>query len=406
MKDSIFEFLKSEDSYLYNLAIEIEDSIFTDPNGAIIKARKFSEFISKKISEENELNDLNSLTQLERIKALRREDVIDSEIEGDFHNIRQLGNKAAHGEIEDDLVAAISIHKNIYKISCWYMINYISFSFVSGAYKTPRPIVDKDTVNNSDLKALIGAVKDLIEQSQKVSSEIVYINENSEMSEENCVEKEVAISTMTNIEGMNSLINEGYETKEDNEKMTIVKTENNIPTNSKIKNESVYIEYCKEEIKKYLNIHRWTFNPTNGCITIYNNEFKNLLANKDKALASKLKFQIWMKRPSKESASLQVEFAGGGIEYKDLRLSLSNAVKRRLPKDDEIVISKETAAVVMTLKIKAKGIIDNRDDTPENLIENKEAIEAGVKKFIAVFNDIFVEEWIKNEGAEIVQGLY
>lgn len=162
VKKSIFDFLENENKYLFNLITEIENIIYIDAHGAILKGRIYAETLCKIIAEESDLEELNSLNQIDRIKVLARDEIINDEIEKNLHNIRMIGNKAAHGEIEEDLESAISVHRSLYKITCWYMVNYIAFNFRAHKYETPKPIMEEKLNENTKLESLIGEFKELL----------------------------------------------------------------------------------------------------------------------------------------------------------------------------------------------------------------------------------------------------
>ncbi|WP_300385034.1 hypothetical protein, partial [Clostridium sp.] len=52
-----------------------------------------------------------------------------------------------------------------------------------------------------------------------------------------------------------------------------------------------------------------------------------------------------------EYARLQIEIAGGGLDYKPLRVQLSNSLKSKFDTHEDILLSKGNAGLVMTLKI-------------------------------------------------------
>lgn len=75
-----------------------------------------------------------------------------------------------------------------------------------------------------------------------------------------------------------------------------------------------------------------------------------------------------MKRLFNEYSSLQVEIADGGLEYKPLRVELSNSLKSKFNRHEDIILSKpNNAGVVMTLKIATLGIKESTDETMRKL---------------------------------------
>lgn len=166
--------------------------------------------------------------------------------------------------------------------------------------------------------------------------------------------------------------------------------------------DSAYIFYCKSQLQKNLSSTQWNVNNSNGCISIYNKIFREKFEAIDINLASKLKLQIWMKRPEKERTSLQLEVAGAGPEYKELKLKLANSLKSKFTYDKDIILGKETVGIVMTLNMKALGIIDKIDDTTDKLSLNNEAIQDSVKKFIGYLDMNIINDWIVNDAVTII----
>ncbi|MBS5126220.1 MAG: DNA phosphorothioation-dependent restriction protein DptF [Clostridium sp.] len=185
MKKSLFNFLENENEDLYNLAKDMENSIYSDPHTAIIKGRIFAEKLSKIISDTEGCSELNNLTQVERIRELKNHGIIDIEIDLILHRIRTLGNKAAHDIVEDDLESAISMHRNLYKLACWYMESYIDYEFKAEKYEVPMPEVKEN--NSEAIDNLMNQVKDLINITKESSK--TEENKEEKTSEETVIEK-------------------------------------------------------------------------------------------------------------------------------------------------------------------------------------------------------------------------
>ena len=189
MKKSLFNFLENENEDLYNLAKDMENSIYSDPHTAIIKGRIFAEKLSKIISDTEGCSELNNLTQVERIRELKNHGIIDIEIDLILHRIRTLGNKAAHDIVEDDLESAISMHRNLYKLACWYMESYIDYEFKAEKYEVPMPEVKEN--NSEAIDNLMNQVKDLINITKESSK--TEENKEEKTSEETVIEKKEEI---------------------------------------------------------------------------------------------------------------------------------------------------------------------------------------------------------------------
>ncbi|ERI94643.1 dnd system-associated protein 3 [Clostridiales bacterium oral taxon 876 str. F0540] len=167
MENSVFSYLDKNYRYLNNYIRDIDDALFTTPHSAIIKGRTFVERLTQEIAKLEGYGLLISITQAERLKRLEEDGVLEGEIDSLFHNVRILGNKAAHADVEGELEAALYIHKNVYKITCWFVQTYIDYKFVPLPYKSPMPLGHKVTDINSDaLAELLKKMESLITKSE------------------------------------------------------------------------------------------------------------------------------------------------------------------------------------------------------------------------------------------------
>lgn len=375
MSNDVLRYFKDNMEQLYRLGNEVNETIYTSPHSAVVKGRLFAEQLSKEIAKIEGEESLIQLTQVERLRKLNEEGIIENEIDRAFHSIRKLGNIAAHDEIEGDLEAALSIHRNLYKIICWYIETYIDYEFQADIYKTPKQ-TQKDN-NSEKLEELLGKFTEIMN-----NSKIHNIDNNKKVDKEE------------------SQIKAEYTNDE-------IKEDENTVCGVKLKhNDSAYIAYCKNELKKYFNEDEWGFNNTNGSITVYNKRFQEEIAKVNENLAKDMRFQIWMRRPEKEKAALQIEVAGGGKDYKELKLALSNSFSSKLMKVDYIEIAKKNVAIVLTLKMEAKNIIEKKDDNIKNLEANKDHIKECVKKFSDYLSRYIINYWIDKEVGDITKSFF
>lgn len=163
---SIFSDLEKDYGNLYDLALEIEENIFTSPHSSIVKARTFLERLTKEIFKLDFISDVGFVSQAERQKELFRQGVISREIEESFNVVRMLGNQAAHGTIPEEMEVALRVHKNIYKITCWFIESYVNYEFEDVPYKSPKPIQNilqgHEEIKSGVLSKLLHKVEDLI----------------------------------------------------------------------------------------------------------------------------------------------------------------------------------------------------------------------------------------------------
>ncbi|MBC5629473.1 DNA phosphorothioation-dependent restriction protein DptF [Clostridium sp. NSJ-6] len=164
MERDIFKYFDKDYKELYSLGEDINRLVFTAPHSVILKSRVFIEILSKEIAKLEDMDELNSLNLAERLSRLKFEDIFNKEINEYLFQIRITANKAAHEEIEEELEIALSIHRYIFKITCWFIETYIDFNFKAPIYKNPLPNKEKeeDKLETNFLQKLMGKVDDLI----------------------------------------------------------------------------------------------------------------------------------------------------------------------------------------------------------------------------------------------------
>lgn len=167
MERDVFDYLEKDYRYLNNYIRDFNKALFTSPHSAIIKGRTFTENLTQEVSKLEKYGLLNLMTQAERLRKLEDEGVLEGEIDKLFHTVRILGNKAAHADVEGELEAALNIHKNIYKITCWFVETYIDFKFEPAPYKSPMPSENKNSdINTEMISDLMKKMESLISKTQ------------------------------------------------------------------------------------------------------------------------------------------------------------------------------------------------------------------------------------------------
>lgn len=174
MNRDIFKYLENDYKELYRLGEDINDLVFTSPHSVIVKSRVFIETLSKEIAKFEKMDELNSLNLAERLSKLKFASVFPNEINDYFFQIRINANKVAHEATEGELQIALSVHRYIFKITCWFIETYLDYNFNAPLYKDPLPnsnSEDKKEESNLLMK-LMGKVDSLI-HSNKKTEEII-----------------------------------------------------------------------------------------------------------------------------------------------------------------------------------------------------------------------------------------
>lgn len=179
MDINIFKYLEKEYQELYSLATDIDKLVFTAPHTVIVKSRVYIEKLSEQIAKLEGLDNLNVVSLADRLSSLSRNWVLDNVVGEYFYQVRKIGNKAAHEEVDTELLLALNIHNYIYKITCWFIETYIDYNFKSPIYKSPKPINDTkvDNEHSSILMKLMGKVDHLLHMNKE--KEVVDIDVNN-----------------------------------------------------------------------------------------------------------------------------------------------------------------------------------------------------------------------------------
>ena len=179
MNISVFKYLEKEYPELYSLPIDIDKLVFIEPHTVIVKSRIYIEKLSEEIARLEGLNNLNIVSLVDILNSLRRHGVLDNDIGEYFYQVRKIGNKAVHEEVETELLLALNIHNYIYKITCWFIETYIDYNFKSPIYKSPKSINDTkvDKKNSNILMKLIGKVDHLLHINNREVTENIDISQ-------------------------------------------------------------------------------------------------------------------------------------------------------------------------------------------------------------------------------------
>ena len=97
------------------------------------------------------MSQLNELNLAERLNKLSYNGVFDRELNDYFYGIRKIGNKAAHEDVENELMLALQVHEYVYKITGWFIETYVNYNFKTPIYKSPKPQQNIDEKENNRL---------------------------------------------------------------------------------------------------------------------------------------------------------------------------------------------------------------------------------------------------------------
>lgn len=125
---SNFDFLEERFPVLANLGDLAEKYLYTDANSCLIKIGMIGETIVNLIFEYDKLKKPKENKAVIKINILKREDLIDGQIEDILHNLRKVRNKAAHDNYDDKETCKVLIGL-AYTLTEWFMQTYGDYNY-------------------------------------------------------------------------------------------------------------------------------------------------------------------------------------------------------------------------------------------------------------------------------------
>ncbi|WP_186429657.1 type I restriction-modification system endonuclease [Clostridium sp. BSD9I1] len=147
---SNFTFLKEKWPILENLGRLAERNLYIDSNTTFIKCGMFGEIVVKFMFSMEEINEsflANDNNHSNRIKLLKREDLIPDDIDNILHMLRIKRNSAAHSGYEDLEMAKIQLELT-FKLAVWFMQTYGDWSFEPEAFEMPKESDQDENIND------------------------------------------------------------------------------------------------------------------------------------------------------------------------------------------------------------------------------------------------------------------
>ncbi|MFT4397318.1 DEAD/DEAH box helicase family protein [Gordonia lacunae] len=110
-----------------------EASVYTDPNGALVKCRQFGEVLAEQLIRRSGTR-FGGSKQIDRIKSLERAGVLTRAAADALHDIRKIGNEATHSHLFNVRSALRSVEQ------CWQLGNLLRLALSPGDQK-PRSFI-------------------------------------------------------------------------------------------------------------------------------------------------------------------------------------------------------------------------------------------------------------------------
>jgi type I restriction enzyme, R subunit len=141
---SNFSFFRPKWDVLANLGESAENNIYQDPHTTLFKLRLFGETIAKYILASENIREVYGTKQVERINILRREGLLEPEIEDIFETLRKKGNQASHEGDYGKTEEAKALSLLAFRLAIWFMEVYDDWGFEAPEYKEIKEIPNKD----------------------------------------------------------------------------------------------------------------------------------------------------------------------------------------------------------------------------------------------------------------------
>ena len=134
-----------------------ESTIYSDPNGALVKCRQFGEVLAEQLVIRTRTR-FDGDRQIDRIVALERSGVLTRHTAGALHNIRKSGNAATHTHLFDAHAALSALEQ------CWQLGNLLRIavsgdrtprSFIAPEPSSPPAATDNDAVAVVEIEAML-----------------------------------------------------------------------------------------------------------------------------------------------------------------------------------------------------------------------------------------------------------
>lgn len=173
-----FKFLEEKWPMLYNLGEAAERNVYIDSNTTLMKVGMFGEIVVKYMLsmegiDENILGKDNNHNN--RIKLLKKEELINPEIDNILYLLRIKRNKASHDIYENIEDAKIELDL-VYKLGVWFMQTYGDWDFEpegfvlpkeGGRTKDSKELIEQFKKREKELESELNSLR----ESQKTKSE-------------------------------------------------------------------------------------------------------------------------------------------------------------------------------------------------------------------------------------------
>ena len=212
MQNYFYEFIKPIYNELTQTLQELENAIYSSPRSMLTHSRTFIEALLEKVMIHEDMKNEPFLTMIERIQDLRDNGLLTDEVHHALHEVRKLGNYAAHDTRQFRFSESLTAWEHIYTIVKWFIEVYGSHDIVVPEYVDPIMKMNR-SYDLEEMTLRFKKLEDLLKQSLKnerpkqLEEEIeVRDTDSTKMKmEESIIQKEIAISTIDETPGFTTI---------------------------------------------------------------------------------------------------------------------------------------------------------------------------------------------------------
>lgn len=166
-----YHFIEPISKELALLARELENSIFTSPRTMLTHARVFVENILQQVIRAEKLPEDPRANLKDQLDMLNEKGYLIQEIRDALHDVRKVGNQAAHDSRVFRYSEALLSWEALYKIVKWYVEVYGPVDIIVPDYQDPSPMIEK-RYDMSELEIRLKSLEELLSNSvQKLTTE-------------------------------------------------------------------------------------------------------------------------------------------------------------------------------------------------------------------------------------------
>lgn len=159
-----YDFLEPISLELSRTLQELENAIYNSPRSMLTHSRTFIEVLLEKVMIYENMPNEPFYTIIERIRDLDDNGLLTPEVKNALHEVRKLGNMAAHDTRQFRFSESLTAWEHIYTIVKWFVEVYVSYDIEVPEYVDP--IMKRDNIYGLEEMALrFKKIEELLKQS-------------------------------------------------------------------------------------------------------------------------------------------------------------------------------------------------------------------------------------------------